>query len=308
VLVSFFAILKPAIYPRTPVTTFSQSLAARRPRRPTVARFTLIELLVVVAIISILASMLLPALARARYSAKNSSCQSQMKQMGMGLILYASDNDSFLPLRGVNRADFTPNFPSNDRRGGCIAGRQIWGLGDGSLTAAPYGPNKAMGMGIPVVMNYYPLDMLYCPSVQEGTWFRRKVHFGAAWASGFTDIDGNPWTSGGWVSGSNYYMDSDYAYRSGDWTTVSQERRSRGFARDNHAEFPDHVLLMDGNATNHLQLWGANLMWGDLSISWWRDQTIALYTISGPPSYPTTTTFHSFFLTRLMDEADQTRR
>src|SRR5206468_444762 len=59
--------------------------------------FTLIELLVVIAIIAILAALLLPALSRAKASAKRATCISNLRQLSVGTHLYASDNGDTLP-------------------------------------------------------------------------------------------------------------------------------------------------------------------------------------------------------------------
>ena len=59
--------------------------------------FTLIELLVVIAIIAVLAALLLPSLRSAKTVAMKAQCVGQMRQIGMGLSIYAGDNDSHLP-------------------------------------------------------------------------------------------------------------------------------------------------------------------------------------------------------------------
>jgi len=92
--------------------------------------FTLVELLVVIAIVALLAALVLPGLSRAREYAYFTSCKSQLRQIGIGIFVYATDNRGALQLGTVKRSN-----------SGGIADRRVGGfMGYGWLR--PYDANN----------------------------------------------------------------------------------------------------------------------------------------------------------------------
>jgi prepilin-type N-terminal cleavage/methylation domain-containing protein/prepilin-type processing-associated H-X9-DG protein len=103
--------------------------------------FTLIELLVVIAIIAILASLLLPALARAKEAAKRITCVNDLKQLGLSVVMYADDHDGFYPMRsGDWQGDVKSLSPSKQ-----------------ATTTSNYWPLQLQPY-------YHEAKVLYCPS------------------------------------------------------------------------------------------------------------------------------------------------
>jgi len=127
--------------------------------------FTLIELLVVVAIIAILAAILFPVFSRARENARRASCQSNLKQLGLAVMMYVQDYDEHYP-HSLQRTTQTPPNGYNWIPGG---GAWTWQqtlypyYKNAQLfqcPSAPVTPVDTAGRPIPYYGNYGANDMV----------------------------------------------------------------------------------------------------------------------------------------------------
>jgi prepilin-type N-terminal cleavage/methylation domain-containing protein/prepilin-type processing-associated H-X9-DG protein len=107
--------------------------------------FTLIELLVVIAIVAILAAILFPVFARARENARRSSCMSNVKQIGLGVMMYTQDYDERYPLRYQTRVG--------------------QGIPPGGFAQDGYSPGASVWYPANYIMPYVKSEQLFsCPS------------------------------------------------------------------------------------------------------------------------------------------------
>jgi prepilin-type N-terminal cleavage/methylation domain-containing protein/prepilin-type processing-associated H-X9-DG protein len=176
--------------------------------------FTLIELLVVIAIIAILAAILFPVFARARENARRSSCQSNLKQLGLGFMQYNQDYDEKMPPMPSDTSQVcNPTWdiqilpytksaqilacPSDTGTGIDMTGQGINGYSGflrRSYRMAEYlgEPNGLSIAAIPAVAKTFMAVEGNSPTGTGLTGWTAGNNY-AAWSAGFIATNGNEW-------------------------------------------------------------------------------------------------------------------
>ena len=176
--------------------------------------FTLIELLVVMVIIALLIGLLLPALARAKEEAAKTQCRSNLRQIGLGIAMYANDNGGWSPMMASGKhiegatgyyVWNTGNYSANSSDFGCfwryhLATLQMTAPRPQPWNCTPTRPSQPIGLGLVWVGGYLSTkgaQILYCPSEHSGVKVKNDE-----WGSTRTrqyDEDEPFWTSKGTV-------------------------------------------------------------------------------------------------------------
>ena len=197
--------------------------------------FTLIELLVVIAIIAILAAMLMPALQKARQTAKTSNCMSNIKQLSTAIFSYGADNkDILVPAlvlpdpgaQNTNRGLVHPAPTASNAKNGCPWIYYVWGhISQEKLVNIPSnGDYRNAGPS-----NKWVRGILHCPAIANLPWVINSSGKVLAYRYFSTISYGMPIT---FIGGKDYYKTGGNLKKIGNKLGMIRHASSRALLLD----------------------------------------------------------------------------
>jgi prepilin-type N-terminal cleavage/methylation domain-containing protein/prepilin-type processing-associated H-X9-DG protein len=214
--------------------------------------FTLVELLTVIAIIALLAAILFPVFGRVRESARRSSCQSNLKQIGLGMLQYVQDYDQKFPFAVQCNAGPDPTL--------C------------------YGNNNWMGWSVLIQPYTKSTQLLQCPSEPN------KVQVNAD-TNGFTDYFYNQNLGYNWTTEKVAVLDNPSVtitngegsyYHSRSWSSGMcrgyDYNTSSAYKTSGPAQADAQWSPTGGEALRHFD--GANYAFADGHVKWYQPKDI----------------------------------